>query len=97
MHSALFCDPGNTDGSFCHCIDPNAPTKPRSAYHYFCADQRETVKLKYPDMEGKEVSKQLGADWQMLSDEDRKPYVTEAEADKARFQKEKEEYDLQQD
>ena len=93
----MWCSVALTTLTVRSAIDPNAPTKPRNAYHYFCADQRETVKLKYPDMEGKEVSKQLGAEWQLLSDEDRKPYVTAAEADKARFQKEKEEYDLQRD
>jgi hypothetical protein len=74
--------------------DPNAPTKPRTAYHYYCSDQREAVKLKHPDMEGKEVTKQLGADWHSMSDEERKPYVAHAEADKARWLKEKETYDL---
>jgi hypothetical protein len=46
-------------------------------------------------MEGKEVTKQLGADWHSMSDEERKPYVAHAEADKARWLKEKETYDLE--
>ena len=74
--------------------DPNAPTKPRTAYHHYCSDQREAVKLKHPDMEGKEVTKYLGANWHGMSDEERKPYVTHAKTDKARWLKEKEAYDL---
>lgn len=52
------------------------------------------MKLKHPDMEGKEVTKYLGANWHGMSDEERKPYVTHAKADKARWLKEKEAYDL---
>lgn len=50
------------------------------------------MKLQNPDMVGKEVSKQLGIDWQTVSNDDRKPYVALAEADKARYAKEMEEY-----
>ena len=74
--------------------DPNAPTKPRTAYHYYCSDQREAVKLKHPDIDGKALTKQLGADWHGMSNEERKPYITQAGADKARWLKEKETYDL---
>lgn len=77
----------------CCIADPNAPVKPRNAYLYYCADQRDTVKLKNPEMDGKEVSKQLSAEWQGMSNEDRKPYVASAEADKARWLKEKEAYE----
>ena len=53
------------------------------------------MKLKHPDMEGKAVTKQLGANWHSMSDEERKPYITHAEADKARWLEEKETYDLE--
>ena len=54
------------------------------------------MKLKYPDMAGKEVAKQLGTDWQSMSDDERASYVVAAEKDKARWLKEKQVYDQKQ-
>ena len=48
--------------------DPDAPKKPKAAYHHFCADQRETVKSQLTEANGEEpsfpeVNAELGVRW----------------------------------
>ena len=48
--------------------DPDAPKKPKAAYHHFCADQRETVKSDLTEANGEEpsfpeVNAELGVRW----------------------------------
>jgi hypothetical protein len=46
-------------------------------------------------MDSKEITRQLGAEWNALSDPERKPYALQAQTDKERFQVETQEYDDQ--
>lgn len=62
--------------------------RPKNAYMYFCAEQRSEVTAKFPDLKGKEILKKLGELWAEVTDKSK--YEKLAEADKKRYQQEKE-------
>lgn len=65
--------------------DPNAPKRGKSSYIFFCVEQREKIKKSHPEMEAKDIIKELGNRWKDLSDEKKVKYVKMAEEDKERF------------
>lgn len=65
------------------------PKRGRTAYIFFCTEQRPLLKEENPDMNTKEVTSQLGVMWKALSDKEKKPYVKLAEKDKSRYENEK--------
>ncbi|KDN53631.1 hypothetical protein K437DRAFT_218621, partial [Tilletiaria anomala UBC 951] len=69
--------------------DPNAIKKPLSAYMYFSQAQREQVKLENPEAGFGDVGRLLGAKWKQMTDDQKRPYVAQADADKARHEREK--------
>ncbi|CEP14314.1 hypothetical protein [Parasitella parasitica] len=69
--------------------DPNAPKRGLSAYMFFSQDQRATVKEENPEATFGQIGKILGDKWKNMSDEQKKPYVKKAEADKKRYEDEK--------
>jgi len=73
--------------------DPNAPKRPLSAYMFFSQDWRERIKTENPDAGFGEVGKLLGAKWKELDDEEKKPYVDMATADKVRAENDKAAYE----
>ncbi|OSD03719.1 hypothetical protein PYCCODRAFT_1365370 [Trametes coccinea BRFM310] len=74
--------------------DPKAPKRALSAYMFFSQDWRERIKAENPDAGFGEIGKLLGAKWKELDDEEKKPYIDQAAADKARAEQEKSEYDV---
>ncbi|KAL4440420.1 hypothetical protein ABPG75_003421 [Micractinium tetrahymenae] len=73
--------------------DPNAPKRPLSAYMFFAADKRKELKESQPDLKLGEIGKATGEAWKGLSDKDKAPYQKKADADKARYEKEKAAYE----
>ena len=73
--------------------DANAPKKNLSPYFLYNQERRETLKKEKPDLNNKELIKVMSAEWNELSDEQKKKYVQKAEADKKRYEKEKAEYE----
>ena len=70
--------------------DPAAPKRPRTAYIYFCEDQRSIIKNKHPDMTQVDIMSQLGKNWR---ESKKKPkYHDKATNDKVRYMKEMAEY-----
>ncbi|CAO3699883.1 hypothetical protein G6F70_007185 [Rhizopus microsporus] len=69
--------------------DPNAPKRALSAYMFFSQANREKVIKENPGAKFGEIGKILGARWKELSDEEKKPFVEQAEADKKRYEEEK--------
>ncbi|KAI8969286.1 high mobility group box domain-containing protein, partial [Mycotypha africana] len=69
--------------------DPNAPKRGLSAYMFFSQEKRAEVKADNPDASFGQIGKLLGEKWKSMSDEDKKPYVAKAEADKKRYEDEK--------
>jgi len=73
--------------------DKNAPKRALSAYMFFSQDWRERVKAENPDASFGEIGKLLGTKWKELDEEEKKPYVEQAEQDKERAEREKKAYD----
>jgi len=65
--------------------DPNAPKRPKSAYFLYCDTRRAKLKEENPEMKVSEVAKATGAEWQSLSEHEKKPFVDQAEALKAKY------------
>ena len=73
--------------------DPNAPKKPMGAYMFFCAANREQLKANNPNASFGEIGRMLGDMWKGIDERNRVPYEKKAEADKARYEKEKKAYE----
>ena len=73
--------------------DKDAPKRPLSAYFFYIQERRETLKKEKPNLENKELIKTMGEEWNKLSDEEKKPYVKKAEADKKRYQEDMKAYE----
>lgn len=80
--------------------DPNAPKRGKSAYLFFCSDNREKVKSKLgKDAKATDITRELGIRWNALKisskSADKKSlsgYEKEAEHDRNRYEQEKESY-----
>ena len=72
--------------------DPEAPKQAKSAYIFFCAEKRQEVKDQNPEMDSKDITRELGKMWGALSEKEKEPFNKLHAEDKARYEKEKEEY-----
>ena len=63
-----------------------------SAYFFFTASVRDEVTRANPDKKVTELATVFGDMWKKLSDEEKAPFVAEADADKARYSAEMEEF-----
>ena len=73
--------------------DKNAPKKNKSAYLFFCAEERPKIKEENPELNSKEVTRELGVRWNAFkneeSDSDRMEALKElAQEDKLRYEEE---------
>merc|ERR1712173_186583 len=50
------------------------PKRPMSSYFLFANERRESMKLEHPDKKLTELSKYIGAEWKVISAEDKKSY-----------------------
>eukprot|EP00095_Tigriopus_kingsejongensis_P009205 snap_masked-scaffold432_size172395-processed-gene-0.3 protein:Tk09205 transcript:snap_masked-scaffold432_size172395-processed-gene-0.3-mRNA-1 annotation:"hypothetical protein H257_06278" len=73
--------------------DPNKPKKPTSAYFFFMASTRPSVKAKHPGQSVSEMAKIMGQMWSQTSEAERKPFNKQAERDKIRYEAEKKVYE----
>ena len=75
--------------------DPNKPKHPSSAYLFFSAAKRREIADRLGtsnDDPGHRLSKAVGETWNTMSDEEKAPYVRQAEMDKERYAREMKEY-----
>jgi len=70
----------------------NAPKNPKSAYIFYCQDTRPNVKTEMPELNAKEVLKELGGRWQNTDDDTKAKYQKMAEDDKVRYAEEMKTY-----
>ncbi|GAA5930695.1 non-histone chromosomal protein 6 [Sporobolomyces koalae] len=73
--------------------DPNAPKRPLSAYMHFSQAKRAEVREENPDVSFGEIGRLLGAKWKEADAEERAPFEEKAKEDKARYEKEKADYE----
>jgi hypothetical protein len=69
------------------------PKKPMTPFFLFLNEHRSTLLNKNPDMAVKDVAKESGATWKTMTEAQRKKYQKLFDADKVRYQKEKDEFD----
>ncbi|KAF2801250.1 HMG-box, partial [Mytilinidion resinicola] len=72
--------------------DPNAPRRNVSAYLHFASKYRDKLREEHPGIQFGEIGKLLGKKWTSFSDQEKKPCEDMAEADKKRYEAEKECY-----
>jgi len=72
--------------------DPNAPKKNLNAYMIYAGENRADLKKKQPDLKAKEVASALGLKWGKLTEDEKKPYMQKAAADKVRYEQETAKY-----
>jgi len=72
--------------------DPSAPKRAMTAYLFFSIEQRPIVKKDNPDIAFGDIAKEISAKWKDLDAHDKKKYDKLAEADKKRYEKEKDNY-----
>ncbi len=67
--------------------DPNAPKKFKTAYLFFCEEQRPILKESNPGMKFGEISRVYLNHGILLNEEEKSPYVKKSELDKIKYQK----------
>jgi len=72
--------------------DPNAPKRGSSAYILYSNSRREALKKEQPNLDHKQIIQTLSKEWNALSESAKAPFNKQAEAEKARYIKEKEAY-----
>ncbi|XP_955166.1 high-mobility-group (HMG) protein, putative [Theileria annulata] len=74
--------------------DPNAPKRALSSYMFFAKEKRAELVRDNPDLarDVAAVGKLVGAAWNSLDESEKAPYEKLAEADRARYEKEKAAY-----
>jgi len=55
--------------------DPDRPKNAKSAYMFFCVDERKKLKEADPGLSFSDIGTQMGANWKALSDDAKAPYV----------------------
>ncbi|EFC49119.1 hypothetical protein NAEGRDRAFT_82958 [Naegleria gruberi] len=73
--------------------DKDAPKRPLTSYMIFSQEMRKKLLEEDSTLKVTEVAKKVGALWKKMSDEQKKPYIAQAEKLKAAYKVQKEEYD----
>ena len=74
--------------------DENAPKGARTSYIFFCMEERPKIKKENPDIDSKDVIRELAKRWNKVKDDEEllKHYSSMADADRKRASEEKKEY-----
>jgi len=66
--------------------DPNKPKRPINSFLAYSRKIRPGVKTDNPDKSNQEIGQIVGAMWKKITDEEKEPFVAEAEKDKERYE-----------
>lgn len=80
--------PPNTSPPYVMPKDKNAPKRGMSAYMCFSNKRRPELVLQHPEWAFGEFGKTIGAEWKLMDEAAKDPYVSLSIADKARYEHE---------
>jgi len=72
--------------------DKDAPKAALNSFNCFCDNERESIKFAFPNLPGREISRELGKRWHLLSNAQKQPFEELALRDKARYDEEMKNY-----
>lgn len=78
--------PGVTGRTWTKVEDPHAPRKPRSGYVHFLSSRRSKYGTVKQGCDQKTINVALAAEWQALSDEDRRPFLELATREREQYE-----------
>ena len=65
------------------------PKRPLPAFFYFANERRKSIRIQQPELKVTEIAKNIGLEWNKLSDAEKEPYNKLALDDRARYESEK--------